>query len=128
MKLVVHNYWGGDDLESQIRAAWALYQRPGTPGEKAAALEALKRLRARAEQPPPGRPVRPTLGERYGSRNKDASVILLKPAREMTLHEIEAELAAAPKSNAFGFPGGKVRYEALKQVAAEKRSRGEGAR
>jgi hypothetical protein len=55
---------------------------------------------------------------------RDTSVVLLKPAREMTLKEIERELAGAV-GNPFRFPGGRVRYEALRTAWHEKKMRGE---
>jgi hypothetical protein len=40
--------WGSrpaeDDLESRIQSAVRLYERPGTPGERDAAAEALRRM------------------------------------------------------------------------------------
>ena len=59
---------------------------------------------------------------------RDTSVVLQKPTRQMTRKEIEAELATSPSSNGFGFPGGKVRYQALKTALAEKNHFGEDAR
>lgn len=67
----------------------------------------------------------------YGARCRAAGAAMraratrdLKPAREMTVAEIEAELATA-KSNGFGLEGGATRFAALKTALAEKRMRGE---
>lgn len=48
----------------------------------------------------------------------------MRPAREMSVKEILAELATA-KPNGFGLEGGKTRFDALRTALAEKRSRGE---
>jgi uncharacterized protein (DUF736 family) len=58
--------------------------------------------------------------KQHGDRARDQ----LKPAREMSRAEIEAELATA-KPNGFGLEGGKVRYDALKTALSEKKMRGE---
>lgn len=46
-RVVIHNHLptrDNDGLAERIAGAKALYERPGTPGEKAAALAALKRM------------------------------------------------------------------------------------
>lgn len=47
-----------------------------------------------------------------------------KPAREMSLSDINKELAAGG-NRSFNFPGGKVRFEALQTAKAEKEARGD---
>ncbi len=49
MPIVIHNHFTRD---INIEAIRALYERPGTPGEKAAAAAALQRYGASLEAPP----------------------------------------------------------------------------